>query len=104
MKIILGFFVVIALTVGGYWLNQPEEHTFVPVPDNATLRKTTSGNLLGYSGANGAWIWQGIRYAKAPKGTLRWRAPLPPKAPRKGGRSEERRVGKECRSRWSPYH
>src|SRR5256885_14198854 len=22
----------------------------------------------------------------------------------KGGRSEERRVGKECRSRWSPYH
>ena len=21
----------------------------------------------------------------------------------KGGRSEERRVGKECRSRWSPY-
>src|SRR6267378_5817764 len=25
----------------------------------------------------------------------RWRAPA---------RSEERRVGKECRSRWSPYH
>src|SRR2546430_8977958 len=25
----------------------------------------------------------------------------PPEAPR---RSEERRVGKECRSRWSPYH
>ena len=23
---------------------------------------------------------------------------------RKGTRSEERRVGKECRSRWSPYH
>src|SRR5258708_10444910 len=23
---------------------------------------------------------------------------------RKGERSEERRVGKECRSRWSPYH
>src|SRR5260221_11604306 len=23
---------------------------------------------------------------------------------RKSGRSEERRVGKECRSRWSPYH
>ena len=22
----------------------------------------------------------------------------------KGMRSEERRVGKECRSRWSPYH
>ena len=25
-------------------------------------------------------------------------------APRFSGRSEERRVGKECRSRWSPYH
>src|SRR5256885_8374755 len=24
--------------------------------------------------------------------------------PAYGGRSEERRVGKECRSRWSPYH
>ena len=23
---------------------------------------------------------------------------------KKGVRSEERRVGKECRSRWSPYH
>ena len=23
---------------------------------------------------------------------------------RNGRRSEERRVGKECRSRWSPYH
>ena len=23
---------------------------------------------------------------------------------RRGMRSEERRVGKECRSRWSPYH
>ena len=23
---------------------------------------------------------------------------------RVGERSEERRVGKECRSRWSPYH
>ena len=25
-------------------------------------------------------------------------------APYCGKRSEERRVGKECRSRWSPYH
>src|SRR3712207_9582566 len=27
-----------------------------------------------------------------------------PYAARPGQRSEERRVGKECRSRWSPYH
>src|SRR6266576_1698298 len=27
-----------------------------------------------------------------------------PRAARRRRRSEERRVGKECRSRWSPYH
>ena len=27
-----------------------------------------------------------------------------PKETAKKDRSEERRVGKECRSRWSPYH
>ena len=32
-------------------------------------------------------------------------AHLPCRSERAGnGRSEERRVGKECRSRWSPYH
>src|SRR5258706_16010539 len=28
----------------------------------------------------------------------------PAKSQTQKGRSEERRVGKECRSRWSPYH
>ena len=31
---------------------------------------------------------------------LAWRIPMD----RGAWRSEERRVGKECRSRWSPYH
>src|SRR5256886_3999089 len=34
-------------------------------------------------------------------------SPAPPEWPRTtrdSSRSEERRVGKECRSRWSPYH
>src|ERR1039457_5861436 len=31
-------------------------------------------------------------------------AAAPPAAGPAGTRSEERRVGKECRSRWSPYH
>src|SRR2546430_14323799 len=39
----------------------------------------------------------GVRYlALGPGGAVY--ASLP------GARSEERRVGKECRSRWSPYH
>jgi len=29
---------------------------------------------------------------------------MPPVYPNAITRSEERRVGKECRSRWSPYH
>ena len=32
------------------------------------------------------------------------RAEISEKLQRWGLRSEERRVGKECRSRWSPYH
>ena len=35
------------------------------------------------------WVW-GIRNVNAAGEII--------------GRSEERRVGKECRSRWSPYH
>src|SRR3989441_7328172 len=30
--------------------------------------------------------------------------PIPGPSTEALGRSEERRVGKECRSRWSPYH
>src|SRR3712207_6924573 len=33
-----------------------------------------------------------------------WPVPAPSPRPPPPGRSEERRVGKECRSRWSPYH
>ena len=39
---------------------------------------------------------------KGPKGTLE--RTLPSEMDIKLERSEERRVGKECRSRWSPYH
>src|SRR3989475_13266396 len=34
----------------------------------------------------GNWMWQALVFSNG------------------GTRSEERRVGKECRSRWSPYH
>src|SRR5256885_5424191 len=38
---------------------------------------------------------------RAPRPSL---SRAPPSAVISGRRSEERRVGKECRSRWSPYH
>src|SRR5258705_13923126 len=37
-------------------------------------------------------------------GSNRLRYPASEKGPYSAQRSEERRVGKECRSRWSPYH
>ena len=69
--------------------------------------------------------WRGTAkyaYAPAPAGSKRGEAAKRAKAagprtygaqngpnekivdPKKHIRSEERRVGKECRSRWSPYH
>ena len=37
-------------------------------------------------------------------GTVTVEVVTPPESYAKATRSEERRVGKECRSRWSPYH
>src|SRR2546429_9632580 len=73
--------------------------------------KTTSGIVEGVRAASPAVrAFRGIPFAAPPIGELRWKAPQPVR-PWKGvlkaggfGRSEERRVGKECRSRWSPYH
>src|SRR5687767_15779106 len=63
--------------------------------------------------------WKGALYAMpwfVDVGLLYWRTDLLDRAPRslaelrqmalrlRDARSEERRVGKECRSRWSSYH
>ena len=45
--------------------------------------------------------FHGVRYTRQHDGKLgRWEM----YANTEKSRSEERRVGKECRSRWSPYH
>ena len=54
------------------------ESTVVSRTDGVT--DTTSGKVRGFID-DGTYTFRGIPY-----------------------RSEERRVGKECRSRWSPYH
>ena len=51
---------------------------------------TIVGVLLAFGGIFGAQVMEGGNPA-----SLLLPAPM---------RSEERRVGKECRSRWSPYH
>src|SRR2546422_11721889 len=57
-------------------------------------------------------IWSGFSHQYWPRPASSWRSPkwsegftCPPNIhPSSLLRSEERRVGKECRSRWSPYH
>src|SRR5205823_9076454 len=45
---------------------------------------------INFLAALRAWIWSGAAMVELSKNKIRYR-------------SEERRVGKECRSRWSPY-
>ena len=45
-----------------------------------------------------------IDYCPSCRGVWLDRGELDKIIERAGARSEERRVGKECRSRWSPYH
>ncbi|GIW42082.1 MAG: carboxylic ester hydrolase [Candidatus Binatia bacterium] len=47
-------------------------------PEPAARRSTESGEVVGFRGRYGSYVWLGIPYAEPPKGSLRWRAPLPP--------------------------
>ena len=61
----------------------------------------TGGNLASYLVASGWTVYGLSRRATAQSGVIPVAADLLDKP---ATRSEERRVGKECRSRWSPYH
>ena len=65
-------------------------------PDIHTVNSTTSGNLHGTP----------VAYFMGLEGFDGVYPPLQTPVPAENVcmRSEERRVGKECRSRWSPYH
>jgi para-nitrobenzyl esterase len=62
--------------------------------DQATVRHTTAGDVVGGQGRYGAQAWLGIPFAEPPVGALRWRAPRPPK-PWNGVR-EALRFGPAC--------
>src|SRR2546430_10784480 len=49
-------------------------------------------------------IWPPVHLAEIGQSLLQRRESLLLAAAHVTDRSEERRVGKECRSRWSPYH
>ena len=58
--------------------------------------KFTEGNCYGLIGANGAGKSTFLKILSGQLDTTKGDIVIT--------RSEERRVGKECRSRWSPYH
>ena len=68
---------------------------------NKTMRELAQYTRLQKEAA--AWKRRSIRRSTRRKKNV---ATQSDRGPRASGnaRSEERRVGKECRSRWSPYH
>ena len=70
----------------------------------SVLRSTNSNALISLSGGAEVFITPAAEDIMpspvSPGGRLTLQSGVPVMA----SRSEERRVGKECRSRWSPYH
>ena len=62
------------------------------------MKGTAIGRLTPFRSL-GTFFWR--RTTTEPPLNVRFPVPAPE---REAERSEERRVGKECRSRWSPYH
>ncbi|HXJ32692.1 MAG TPA: carboxylesterase family protein [Candidatus Eisenbacteria bacterium] len=52
----------------------------VRVADPASRRPTTSGEVVGFVGRYGSFVWMGIPFAAPPAGEHRWRAPAAPAA------------------------
>src|SRR2546421_11498713 len=95
-----------------------------PIESVEEFRVNTFGQTADFNGSIGAqvqmvtkrgtdqWHGSGYGYYWTPNilGANSWKANHTkftkgtPSTPRDCARSEERRVGKECRSRWSPYH
>src|SRR2546430_6885477 len=75
----------------------------LPISADATLRRTSV--LLTAFDRRPRGPWRPARTAIRSYRQMPRQSVESPGAPRDSAvRSEERRVGKECRSRWSPYH
>ena len=78
----------------------------VTVLDNVSLRME-SGNIYGFKGKNGSgktMLMRAVAGLIRVDGIVDINGKIMGKDMMFPDRSEERRVGKECRSRWSPYH
>ena len=81
------------LRLGAYgeYVCLPASYTLVPKPFNVSFEEAAAVPL---GGLNALHFLRKANIRKGEKVLVNGA----------GGRSEERRVGKECRSRWSPYH
>src|ERR1051326_4175589 len=73
-------------------------------PSIKTLAPMPKGHTLGGARPQAARLEGWARKASSATSAALVLRDAYPRFARIGSRSEERRVGKECRSRWSPYH
>jgi len=79
LLIIAGILVLVAGLLGYWFYNSGEDYGQErQVANQATLRTTELGKVVGFIDKNQSHTWMGIPYAQPPEGDLRWRAPLPP--------------------------
>ena len=95
----------LALGVGGVFSASGASNATTTTSPTKTTSPTTTTNPS--SSAAQAESNTNLYPFGAPSGGVGVKVPPPPTEPTLSPtytRSEERRVGKECRSRWSPYH
>src|SRR3712207_9155523 len=88
--------------VDGVDLEVRRGEIFALLGPNGAGKTTTVEVLEGYRKRDGGDVR--VLGVDPARGGRRWKAQLGIVLQSGAGRSEERRVGKECRSRWSPYH
>jgi len=69
--------VVIVAALAAYFWPAPAHRAPPRLAEQATVRDTGAGQVIGSSDAEGTYAWLGIPYAAPPLGDLRWRAPRP---------------------------
>jgi len=74
----LAIVIAVLIAAGLAYVFWPTPKEIPPVADQATLRKTPLGSIVGFVDAYGAHAWLGLPFAAPPVGDLRWKAPRPP--------------------------
>src|SRR2546422_8234572 len=91
-------------TEGEYWLNG-ESVANLPLAKRARIRNRQVGFIFqSFNLVGDLTVYENVELPLTYRGTDRAERKQRVLESLEKVRSEERRVGKECRSRWSPYH